>query len=252
MEQRQGDDMSADEQQVNEAAEGQTESRDRSEEGSEWFRSSDETRIGFISGNTFDLRQVEYSVINGRAIFEGDIVLGPVEQREVILRGTPGVEPPERGIGITGPQFRWPVGIIPWEAQPALRQRVLDAIQQWEKDTEMRFVERTAANAGYSIQLSGISEAQDGCWSYVGMRGGRQVVWLGPGAASVLRFMKSDMRSACGTNKAEKIGMGSSGLSGRTFDQEESTTSISILPMGTISARMTSARSHALRCHRVQ
>ena len=179
MEQRQGDDMSADEQQVNEAAEGQTESRDRSE-GSEWFRSSDETRIGFISGNTFDLRQVEYSVINGRAIFEGDIVLGPVEQREVILRGTPGVEPPERGIGITGPQFRWPVGIIPWEAQPALRQRVLDAIQQWEENTEMRFVERTAANAAqYPNYLA--FEAQDGCWSYVGMRGGRQVVSLAAG-----------------------------------------------------------------------
>ena len=41
--------MSSDEQQVNDVTEVETESRDLSEE-SEWFHSSDETQIGFISG----------------------------------------------------------------------------------------------------------------------------------------------------------------------------------------------------------
>ena len=179
LEQRKGENMSADEQQGQEPVEGQTDSRARSM-NPEWFRSSDETRIGFIAGNTFDLKQVEYAVIDGRAIFEGDIILRLVEQPEVLLQGTPGGAPSERGIGITGERFRWPGGILPWEAQPALRQRALDAIRHWEEQTEMRFVERTAANAAQYPNFLAFVEAVDICQSDVGMQGGRQEVLLGP------------------------------------------------------------------------
>ncbi|MEZ4542238.1 MAG: RICIN domain-containing protein, partial [Chloroflexota bacterium] len=135
--------------------------------------SGDETHTGFIAGTTFDTKQVEYTVINGRAIFEGDIVITPVDQ------------PPDEGdidfgVGITGQQFRWPGGIIPWEAQSALRQRVLDAIAHWEAHSEMRFIERTPANAAQYPNYLGF-EALDGCWSHVGMQGGRQQVSLAGG-----------------------------------------------------------------------
>src|SRR6185503_20800704 len=41
------------------------------------FRASDDVRKGFILGiEKFDIKPVEYSVIDGIAIFEGDIALG--------------------------------------------------------------------------------------------------------------------------------------------------------------------------------
>ena len=51
----------------------------------EEFRSSPEVRTGFVKGNTFGYRPVRYSVINGEAIFEGDIVLGSVDEMERLV-----------------------------------------------------------------------------------------------------------------------------------------------------------------------
>jgi hypothetical protein len=39
-------------------------------DNSEWFRSSDETGNGFVSGNTFLLKRVEYSVIEIIPLYE--------------------------------------------------------------------------------------------------------------------------------------------------------------------------------------
>ena len=51
----------------------------------EEFRSSPEVRTGFVKGNTFGHRPVRYSVIDGEAIFEGDIVLGSVDEMERLV-----------------------------------------------------------------------------------------------------------------------------------------------------------------------
>ncbi len=51
----------------------------------EEFRSSPEIRTGFVKGNTFGYRPVRYSVIDGEAIFEGDIVLGSVDEMERLV-----------------------------------------------------------------------------------------------------------------------------------------------------------------------
>jgi hypothetical protein len=146
----------------------------------DWFRSSDETRTGFLSGNTFDHKQVEYSVIDGMAIFEGDIALGPADQLEAEAEAVPSEVLPVSGIGITGERFRWPGGLVPWTSEAGLRQRVLDAIQHWQENTNIRFVERTAANAAQHPNFLSF-QARDGCWSQVGMRGGEQVVSLAAG-----------------------------------------------------------------------
>ena len=153
---------------------------------SEWFRSSDETATGYISGNNFEHKPIEYSVIDGRAIFEGDIHLPDVRSPEALPANLDLAEIPvsgrsiQHGIGITGQRFRWPGGTIPWQAQPALRQRVLDAIQHWEANTNIRFVERTAANAAQHPNFLSFQEL-DGCWSSVGMQGGEQVISLATG-----------------------------------------------------------------------
>jgi hypothetical protein len=137
---------------------------------SHWFRSSDEVRTGYISGETFKRKEVTYSVIDGMAIFEGDIILGTVEQME-------GKALAPRGVGRPGSGYRWPGMTIPWQAKPALRPLVLRAIRHWEANTSIRFVERTPANQNrYPDYLS--FKDEDGCWSSVGRQGGEQDVSL--------------------------------------------------------------------------
>ena len=49
------------------------------------FRSSDDIRQSYVRGiENFKLKPVEFSVINGMAIFEGDIALGTEEDMETL------------------------------------------------------------------------------------------------------------------------------------------------------------------------
>jgi Astacin (Peptidase family M12A) len=160
------------------------------------FRSSDDVRSSFISGiEAFTVKPVEYSAINGKAIFEGDILLGTVEQLEAIREQLEGPATRERssisgtavpadiafGVGITGQRFRWPDGLIPFTVVAQLRTVVQQAIQHWQQNTRIRFVERTAANAAQFPNWVAF-EVQDGCFSSVGMQGnGMQVISLGAG-----------------------------------------------------------------------
>ena len=152
------------------------------------FRSSDDVRTGFVRGiENFDVRPVQYNVIDGLAIFEGDIMLGSPDEVEAVRSevesddaSDPAAGMIAHGIGISGQRFRWPAGLVPWVSTAALRPLVLQAIAHWEANTNIRFVERTTANQG--DHLNWISfEARDGCWSSVGMQGGMQVISLGAG-----------------------------------------------------------------------
>lgn len=151
-----------------------------------WFRSSDDVRKSYVRGiDAFNVKPVEYSVIDDLAIFEGDIVLGTAAEMDVIRAQVEegdeaDADVVEQGVGITGLRFRWPNGLIPWESTAALRPLVLDAIAHWQANTRIRFVERTAANqAAFPNFVS--FQAGDGCSSAVGMQGGRQVISLGTG-----------------------------------------------------------------------
>ena len=95
-----------------------------------------------VSGATFKDKKLQYANVDGLAIFEGDIVLGTIEEVE---------GPQTEGIGITGEQFRWPHAAVPFEIDPALpnQRRVTDAIAHWHANTKIRFVRRTGANAGF-------------------------------------------------------------------------------------------------------
>jgi hypothetical protein len=112
---------------------------------------------GLVNADVF------YTEVDGVALVEGDIA--------VDVSGEPG----DRGIGITGTQYRWPDGVIPFISHPLLRQRVDAAIQHWQDHTPFRFPQR----AGETDYIS--FEAQTGCWSKVGRQGGRQVISLGGG-----------------------------------------------------------------------
>src|SRR6478735_10238682 len=125
-----------------------------------------------VNGATFRGKWLHYANVDGQAMFEGDIVLGSVEDVQADDAGNPVLF----SIGITGQQFRWPNGRIPFEIDPALpnQQRVTDAIAHWHAKTSIRFVAR-AGEADFVRFVPG-----GGCSSNVGRRGGQQNITLGP------------------------------------------------------------------------
>ena len=48
------------------------------------FLASPEVKTGYILGNEFDARLVQYSVVDGLAIFEGDIILGTADRYRIV------------------------------------------------------------------------------------------------------------------------------------------------------------------------
>jgi hypothetical protein len=146
------------------------------------FRGSDQVRTALIRGNTFAAKSVQYSEIDGLAIFEGDIVLGTVQQVEQMsdmlraeMKG--GVA---AGVLITGAQFRWPNCRIPFTIDPALpnQARVTDAIAHWESNTSFRFIARTTETDFVTFRPG------SGCSSSVGRQGGQQFVNLAAGCTT--------------------------------------------------------------------
>ena len=127
-------------------------------------------------------RQCSTSEVDGLAIFEGDIVLGTVEEvarMSEMLRAemASGVA---AGVGITGAQFRWPNCRVPFTIDPALpnQARVTDAIAHWEANTNYRFVARTTETDFVTFRVG------SGCSSSVGRRGGQQFVNLAAGCTT--------------------------------------------------------------------
>ena len=152
---------------------------------------SDDVRTGFISGVTFRNKPVQYSVVDGLAVFEGCIVLGTVEQMEARVAAVRAAQQAgdagaiELGVGITGAQYRWPNALVPYDIDPAMpnQSRVTDAIAHWQQHTNIRFVHRTAGNAGQYPNYVHFM-AGSGCWSYVGMQGGKQDISLAGGCST--------------------------------------------------------------------
>ncbi|BCJ47812.1 hypothetical protein GCM10010168_21710 [Actinoplanes ianthinogenes] len=148
-----------------------------------------ERRTALITGVNFPRTAVVYSVVDGLGVFEGDIILGTVDQLELSLaevRGRlTGDAPVEAGVGISGMRFRWPGLRVPFDIDPNLpnQQRVRDAIAHWEAHTPIRFPERTPANAGDFPNFVHFTDA-GGCFSSVGMQGGSQTISLGTGCST--------------------------------------------------------------------
>ncbi len=132
--------------------------------------SSSKTKIGYISGNTFQNKKVEYEVIDGLAVFEGDIILGAADEMERIAQEIEEQPYFAEGVVISGEQFRWPWGIIPFAIDRQLpaktTKHVTDAIQHWEDNTPIRFVPASSSDE-YWVEFT----PGTGCFSYTGKRG---------------------------------------------------------------------------------
>lgn len=150
-----------------------------------------------IALGTGELKAVQYANVNGKAMFEGDIVLGPVDEVErttEALRAAGGpaaraaaMMPGRRaelpsltmapGFGVTIESHRWPDGVVPVEIDPNLpaKHRVTQAIDHWVEKTSFTFPTHTTQDSWVFF-----TDTDGKCNSQVGMVGGRQLINLGP------------------------------------------------------------------------
>ena len=125
-------------------------------------------------------RELTYEVIDGWAVYDGDIVLGRVEEIEAepASAGTP-------ASGVPGPGLRrdifsgswdpgWPDGVIPYEisgdATPRELFRTRMAIAEWNDRTAVQFVPRTAETEYLLLEHKGWGPCR------VDVRGGHQLI----------------------------------------------------------------------------
>ncbi|GGW96245.1 hypothetical protein GCM10010297_17650 [Streptomyces malachitofuscus] len=157
----------------------------RKSEGSGELRSGPIAGTTLMRGVTFRAKALRYAEVDGLAMFEGDIVLGNVEELTKEAEGGAAVA----SIGIVpfeeGEARRWPDATVPFEIDPGLPrpERVTDAIAHWHTRTRMRFIERTPANATHFPDFVRFVPG-NGCSSRVGRQGGEQRITLGPNCST--------------------------------------------------------------------
>ncbi len=127
---------------------------------------------------------VTYEVIDGLAIWDGDIILGTPEELSPENAAAPGnaLDSSNKIATVSSKEKLWPGGIVPYVIDPDIEHtHVLDAIRHWEQKTHIRLVERTD-QPNWVRFVPG-----RGCLSHVGMIGGEQRIVLsencGTGAA---------------------------------------------------------------------
>jgi len=131
-------------------------------------------------GTTGQARGLNYEVVQGYAIAEGDMVLGRI--------GSDGrLDAPfqSRGLGQASGLDRWPEGVVPYAYHPGLSEiqqgKVEEAIERINSRTRVTLVETTdPAAQGYVDYV--LFEPSNGCASYVGrqkLRGqDHQPLWV--------------------------------------------------------------------------
>jgi hypothetical protein len=124
----------------------------------------------------FSDESVTYEVIDGLAVYEGDIVLGSAAEVEALA--SEGLSAQSIGIrnSLTNHAYRWESRVVPYRLSTSLsattRTFIEAAIQHWEEKTPIHFVPRTTeTDYLYFIPSTG-------CASYVGKQGGAQNVWI--------------------------------------------------------------------------
>ncbi len=145
----------------------------------EGFAQPGELRTGWIRGIDGEPRQIVYEIQEGRAIFEGDIDLGPAVAIAATEAELAGGE--NHGVIIDGSSRRWPGGVVPYVIDSSLpsQSRVTSAISHIEANTSgVDFVPRTNQTA-YVVIRPG-----SGCSSSVGRTGSVQYVNLASGCST--------------------------------------------------------------------
>jgi astacin (peptidase family M12A) len=120
-------------------------------------------------------RQVNFATVNGQAVLDGDIVLGPATA--LLYRyGIPWQSTLERkgAVAVASRSYLWPGGEIPYVIDPGAedkRQTILNGIRGFD-GTSIKVRPRTSADRDYVV----FRRVGEGCWSYLGRQGGAQDV----------------------------------------------------------------------------
>lgn len=114
---------------------------------------------------------LHYTAINGKAVFEGDIIL---DSSFVAFNDTVSLV----GAGING--RRWPNNTLVYTIDPGLAdsQKVIAAMQHWQSNTPIRFKRKGTKDRNWVTFYRG-----DGCSSVIGMSTRQQFISLAPGCS---------------------------------------------------------------------
>ena len=103
-------------------------------------------------------------LIDGKYVFQGDMIINPDGNKRNL-----------KGAGLDDDYMKWPYGRVYYTISDDILdpERITEAIEHWESRTDIQFLERTDEDDYIHFIKSG------GCWSYVGMQGGRQELGVG-------------------------------------------------------------------------
>ncbi|MBL8931787.1 MAG: hypothetical protein JNL54_16830 [Kineosporiaceae bacterium] len=176
---------------------------------------STDVRRGYLTGPGFVDAPVRYSVVNGIALYDGCIDMGPVEEverhtaqvdarlaaeagarasitepsatsarRPEISDAAPADPRPSSGIGLpTDSSQLWTNGVVPFVIDAGLpnQQRVTDAVTHFAQNSPIRLIART--NQADHVRFVSNGDANFSS-SPIGRRGGEQVIRISNGAST--------------------------------------------------------------------
>ena len=132
-----------------------------------------------VQSGYFRGRLVSYKVIDGMAVMEGDMVLGPAEEMAVgsLDRKSNGRRDSLIVTGSTNTEFRWPLGVIPYTinfaAGSTMDTRVKEAIAYWNQQFPGTLVPRSS-----QADFVTFRPMADVCQSRIGRVTGQQFIDL--------------------------------------------------------------------------
>lgn len=134
---------------------------------------------GEVQSLYYGSQNVKVQKIENTYVLDGDILFSIDELKESPYQiGEPSLDIANKSVGRTG--GRWPNNTVYYSVESSLasKNRVTNAIAHWERNTALRFVQRTN-QSDYIYFRTG-----SGCSSSVGRVGGRQSINLAPGCST--------------------------------------------------------------------
>ena len=116
----------------------------------------------------FNDQETGYDIVDGYAVIEGDIIIGTAEEVEAAALSPQAVYRTNESL--------WPADKIFYEISSGFSSSqesdIEDAIEHFDNSTDMTLIERTSETNYVDFESSSV------CNSWVGMKGGRQVINL--------------------------------------------------------------------------